>query len=543
MGEFLQRAAVSILSTALYFFAGVRMLGVVQQCGYRNSRFYGWLKRRDNLWYNRLCLLFLLLLLSCALTALCFSFAGAKAARLCAIVPFLLFTLLFCVAESKTPLKVPLKSTGRIRRLSAVYAFLLAVITYLIVAVCALFDRLISAELLSLFVYLPVCALPLLLPFIFAFANAVSCAFETPRNARFVKRAAEKLSAAKAANGAPVIKIGITGSYGKTSVKNILATILSEKYRVCATEQSYNTPVGIAKTVFSEKFDGAEVFIAEMGATKEGDIEELCDVVRPDYAVFTGVCRQHAQTFGNLESIFAEKKKIVSRAAEKAVCGAELYEQFADKFTVEEKEKTLFVPREAIENVKVTPFETSFDLTLCLKDGTKRTRRVGTKILGRGAAENIAVAAYLAVEIGLTADEIFCGIQKAEPVPHRLNLIAENGVYVLDDGYNASEKSALQALEILSGFAGRKYVVTPGIVETGIEDAAVNRPLGARLAQFDGVYLHSGASALKEGYLLAGGKEETLRTYRSLEEVRSQLSAELQEGDAVLFLNDLPDVY
>ena len=130
-----------------------------------------------------------------------------------------------------------------------------------------------------------------------------------------------------------------------------------------------------------------------------------------------------------------------------------------------------------------------------------------------------------------------------KPVPHRLNLIAENGVYVLDDGYNASEKSALQALDILSGFTGKKYVITPGIVETGIEDAAVNRPLGARLAQFDGVFLHSGATALKEGYLLAGGNEETLQTYDSLEEVQSALSSLLQEGDAVLFLNDLPDAY
>ena len=543
MGEFLQRAAVCLLSTALYFAAGARMLGVMQQCGYRNSRFYGWLKRRDNLWYNRLCLLFLMLLLSCALTALCFSFAGTTVARLCALAPFLLFNLLFCAAEGKTPLKVPLVSTARIRRLSAIYVFFLAVIIYVIVAVCAAIDRLVSAELIRLFIYLPVCVTPLLLPFIFALSNAVSCAFENPRNARYVKRAAEKLRGAKAENGAPVIKIGVTGSYGKTSVKNILAAVLSEKYRVVATEQSFNTPVGIAKTVFSEKFDGAEAFIAEMGAAKEGDIRELCDIVRPDYAVFTGVCRQHSKTFGGIEDIFAEKKKIVSYAAKKAVCGAELFEKYSDKFTAEEKAKTVFVPRGAVENVACTPFETAFDLTLFLHDGTKQTRRVTTPILGRGAAENIALAAYLALETGLSADEIFRGIQKAKPVPHRLNLIAENGVFVLDDGYNASEKSALQALEVLSGFSGRKYVVTPGVVETGIEDEAVNRPLGARLAQLDGVFLHSGAAALKEGYLLAGGKQENLRLYNTTDDVRAVLSTLLREGDAVLFLNDLPDVY
>ena len=131
-------------------------------------------------------------------------------------------------------------------------------------------------------------------------------------------------------------------------------------------------------------------------------------------------------------SISPEKKKLIGFAAKRAVCGAELQENFADKFTAEETQKTTFVPREAVADVNCTPFETSFYLTLCMKDGAKITRRVTTPILGRGAAENIAIAAYLAVELGLSADEIFSGIQNMEvvryPVSSSFVLLNEKGL-------------------------------------------------------------------------------------------------------------------
>ncbi len=540
MSEFLGRIAITLLATALYFAAGVRMIGAMQSCGYKNARFRAWLKRRDNLWYNRLCLLFLMLILSCALFSLCFSFSGANIAKIISLVPFSAFLILFCVTESKSPLKVPYVATGRVKRLAAVHAFVLAVVCYVIAAVFSALEKVIPGNLYPIFSLLPICIVPLLLPFLFEFSNAISCAFETPRNAKFARRAGEKLRKARE-NGC--IVIGVTGSYGKTSVKNILASILSEKYRVCATPESYNTPVGIAKTIESAAFDGAQAFIAEMGAAKAGDIKELCDLYPIDYGVFTGVCRQHSETFGSAEEIFEEKRLIIDRAAKKAICGAAVYEDFGDKLTAEELKKCVFVPRGAAENVGGLPLKTAFDLSVAAGGGNVEKRRVETPILGRGAAENIALAAYAAAELHLSAEEIFAGIAKAKPVPHRLQLIEENGVYILDDGYNASEKSAAQALEVLAAFSGRKYVVTPGVVETGIEDKAINRPLGAKLAAFDGVFLHEGAEAVKEGYLTAGGKEENLRLYRTRDEVIPLLGGLLAAGDAVLFLNDLPAVY
>lgn len=537
MSEFLGRIAVSIAATGFYFAASVCMFGAMQQCGYKNAKFFSWLKKKDNLWYNRLSLLFLIELLSCTLTALCFSFLGASYAQLLALLPFSFFALLFCATESKTPLKVPVKKTGRTLRLGAVYALLLGATAFLLISLFDFSAALLKNDLFSSFSVSALCLLPLFLPILFAFANLLSCLFEEPRNARFVKKASDKYRASTA------IKIGVTGSFGKTSVKRMLETVLSEKFRVAATPQSYNTPVGIAKAVGSPSFDGAEVFVAEMGAAKSGDIEQLCGLFPVDYGVITGVCRQHSATFGGVEEIFAEKKKLATNAAKKAVCSAAIRADFGDRFTEEEAKKTTFVPADAVKNIGGAPFETSFDLTLTDVDGNTQTRRVTLPVLGEGAAENAAIAAYTALCLGLTFDEIFAGLEKITPVPHRLQLICENGIYVLDDGYNASEKSAEQACKALAAFPAGKYVVTPGIVETGDDDAVINRPLGEKLARFDGVFLHESATAVKEGYLLACGEPSALHLYSSIEEVKQTLASLLREGDAVLFLNDLPDVY
>lgn len=550
-----ERIALSVLSTGLFFAVGARAYGVMQQCGYKNARFFAWLKRRDNLWYNRLCLLFLMLVLSCSLTALGFSFLGAQIARIVSVLPLCAFSILFCVTEGREPLKVKRVATGRLVRLCSLHAVLSAAFCFALASAFCAVGRRVGGEWLQLFFCLPVCVTPLFIPWIFMAANVVSRLFEEPRNRRYVKKAAERLRAAQEKG---CIVIGVTGSYGKTSVKNALQTVLSEKYRVFATPSSYNTPVGIAKSVLSQNFDDAQVFIAEMGAKKSGDIEELCRLFKPDYAIFTGVCRQHAETFGSEIDIFNEKKKIISFAKYATVCGGDLAEKYAANFTDEEKKKALFLPKDAVKNFGDAFDKTQFDLELptsffrgdgCAAEktqtGAERTEigRIELPLLGKGTAENVALAAATAALLGLDKQQILNGVQKVTGVPHRLQLIRANGIYVLDDGYNASEKSAAQALEVLKKFPGKKYVITPGIVETGIEDREVNLPLGEALAQFDGVFLHRGAIAVKEGYLRAGGMAERLGEYVDTQEATKSLGEKLGEGDAVLFLNDLPDAY
>ena len=153
----------------------------------------------------------------------------------------------------------------------------------------------------------------------------------------------------------------------------------------------------------------------------------------------------------------------------------------------------------------------------------------------------------LCVELGMTADEIMRGVEKLKPIPHRLQLTENGGVYILDDGYNCNPKGAEEALLALSRFAGKKYLVTPGIVECGILEEKINGELGKKIAQFgfDKVILvgHTLVTSVKKGFENAGGDMETLILAEGLDQAQAILKASLQEGDAVLFLNDLPDVY
>ena len=361
--------------------------------------------------------------------------------------------------------------------------------------------------------------------------------FENARNRKFVKRAGQVLNEKK------IVRVGIVGSYGKTSVKNILNTILSEKYKVVATPLSYNTPIGIAKTVALPEFENAEILIAEMGARKVGDIAELCEIVKPDFAVFTGVCEQHIQTFGSIERVFAEKSEIIKSGAF-VVCGENLKARVEEAFEKEYIEEAVaFAGSSQVEDLQFLPMQTKFVLRL----GEEKIG-VSTRLLGRAAVENIALACVLAYEcLGLSAGEIARGVEKIEPVPHRLELIESGGAYILDDGYNCNLVGAKEALNALGRFTGGKCVVTPGIVECGVLEEEINGELGKELAKsgIDKVVLvgETLVGAVKAGYMEAGGDEKKLTVVKTLDEAKTELAHWLGAGDCVLFLNDLPDVF
>ncbi len=529
MNETALRMVASAVTACLLCLATVKLLGAIQQSGYKGSVFSKWLKRKDNLYVNRLAVLCLLLALASAITSICFSFLGVRSALLISSVPYLGFLLLFILADSKYALKVPLKRTARIQRLFAVYLLLTACIAYAFIAFLGFLAKWNGSHIYGLIAYVPYALMPALLPAILRLANGIEGIFESARNARFVKRAGQVL------DESPILRVGVVGSYGKTSVKNILKTLLNEKFTVVETPESYNTPIGIAKTVFSPDFAGKQVFIAEMGARKQGDIAELCGLVKPDYAIFTGVCKQHIHTFKTLEDIYAEKSKILSSGAKKVVCGESLK-------ALVKAENAIFAGAEYIMDLKLEATQTSF--TVCLNG---EEIPVCVPLLGRAGVENVLACVLLAKELGMMAEEIAKGLKKVAPIPHRLQLLENNGVYILDDGYNCNPKGAAEGIDALCRFAGRKCAVTPGIVECGVLEEELNGQLGEKIAQanLDKVILvgETLVGAVKKGYLSAGGDVERLTLVKTLAEAQKELGAWVQAGDAVLFLNDLPDVY
>lgn len=534
MNEATLRWIACAVTACLFCGSTGKMLGAMQQAGYKNGVFVRWLRRKENMTFNRLSVLALCLALSTAIVSLCFSYLGTRAALAASAVPMLLLLSLFWYADAKYALKVPTKRTGRLCRLFAVYWLLTATVGGVLLALLRFLAVWNGSSLYALVAYVPYAVMPILLPVLLLAANAVSGVFENARNERFVKRAGQVLDESK------ITRIAVVGSYGKTSVKNILRCLLSERYSVIATPASYNTPIGVAKTVFSSEFAEKQILIAETGARKSGDIAALCALVKPDYVAFTGVCAQHLETFGSVEAVWKEKSAAIRAAKRVAVCGADLKPYLERDFA--EDARVRLVSAEDISEVSFGATSTAFTLHV----GEEKIR-AEIPLLGEAATENVLLAVTLAQELGLTAAEIADGLKKLQPIPHRLQCIESGGAFILDDGYNANPRGAKAALVALGRFAGRKCVVTPGIIECGVLERELNATLGADIAALapERVILVGDTlvGAVKDGYAAAGGDMERLTVAATLKAAQAELQNWIGAGDAVLFLNDLPDVY
>lgn len=531
MNDVILRIIASVVTACLFCIATLKSLGAMQQSGYKNGTFLRWLYRKDNLFYNRLSVFALCLALASTVTALCFSFLGVRQGLLLSAIPFYGLSFLYFFVDRKYALKVKTEYTGRLKRLFVVYVLAVASVAFGLISLLAYLAEVNGSQVYGLIAYAPFSALPMLLPFILCLANGINGVFENARNQKYVKRAGQVL------RESDILTVGIVGSYGKTSVKNILKTLLSEKYAVVATPSSYNTPMGIAKTVFSPEFKDKQVFIAEMGARKIGDIQQLCKMVAPKYAIFTGVCEQHVQTFETLENIWTEKSEIL-RCGAKVALGKSAQELAAE---YRDTDDAIFVDFSSAQ-VQLKAESTAFTFTL----GGEEVK-ADVPLLGEFTVENVILAATIAYAMGLTAQEIENGIKKIQPIPHRLQLIKSGGVFVLDDAYNCNVRGAEAALEALQRFSGRKCIVTPGIVEGGVLEESLNQRLGKTIAaaELDKVILVGDTlvGCVKSGYIDAGGDNDKLCVLPSLQSAQEEASKWLQLGDAILFLNDLPDVY
>lgn len=532
--KILESLITAIVFTGLLCGCCYRLLGIMQSCGYGGKRFLKWANKKNNLVFTRHLLLALLCAFAYAVISLCFSFAGEWSAVVGVSAYIILFSV-YIWADNRVALRTPAVATARFKRLYAVLAVITAVIVYFAVtllnyaafAYSKNYDGYWGARIFQILRFCPLAIFPLLLiPFVLL-ANLAAKVYEVPHNKRFVKKATQKLQ------GSDIKVVGITGSYGKTSTKQILAEILKSKYRVLSTPRSHNTPMGLALSINNNNLADYDIFIAEMGARNLGDIAELCEICPPDYSAITGICPQHLESFGSVENIVKAKGEILTFTKQEAVIAADCFDYFngcACKAT----------PCGKIENLNCSPDGCTFEAEI---NGEKITLK--TVLLGRHNAENIALAANLAAKLGMSAEEIKAAVEKLEFVEHRLQLIKSGGVNILDDGYNANIKGAAAALEVLKSFAGRKIVVTPGLVELGVLEEGENEQLGANLVGFDYVILvgETLVTPVKKGYIDNGGDSEKLVIKPSLAAAQEELKGYLADGDTVLFLNDLPDIY
>lgn len=349
----------------------------------------------------------------------------------------------------------------------------------------------------------------------------------------------------KRLNREDLIKIAITGSYGKTSVKGFLDAMLSEKYNVLSTPENYNTPMGISKTV--NMLDSEhEVFIAEMGARRVGDIKRLMKIVAPQYAILTAINNQHLATFGSKQSIIREKCRVLDVGDGVCVINSELKEITEDALVKKsEIPEAIYVGLDEnadiyAANISVNRSGSEFDIVI-----GEDVYRAKTQLLGLHNVQNILLATAMAMRLGVEMPLILHSIEGLSPIPHRLELIEGSGVTIIDDSYNSNPDGARCALDTLAMFDARRVVMTPGLVELGESEDEENYRLGERIAECADVALLIGKGRIEpiRRALRDVGFGGELKEYESLKSCEKDFVNTLKMGDVLLILNDLPDIY
>lgn len=340
--------------------------------------------------------------------------------------------------------------------------------------------------------------------------------------------------------------VGITGSYGKTSVKFYLYTILRSWTDTLVTPESYNTPMGVVITVRKSLKSFHRIFLCEMGAKWVGDIKELCDIVHPSHGIITALGEQHLESFGSKENIIKTKYELADALPE----NGRLYVNFDNDVIRAHPPKRKYISYGPgadcdykVYNEKVSPNGTSF--TIEAPDGEECDFE--TKLLGHHNVVNITGAVAAAHGFGMPLQEMVRYVRRIEAVPHRMQIVNKGAVTIIDDAFNSNPAGCRAALDTLKDMDGERILVTPGMVELGKEEYELNRQFGAFAANCcDRIVLigENQTKAIKEGALKANFPEEKLMVFEEFSEAIKKLYAMHSDKKKIILLeNDLPDNY
>ncbi|GHS94569.1 Mur ligase [Synergistales bacterium] len=438
--------------------------------------------------------------------------------------------------------KKPIVYTPRIIRMFASHFFILL----LGVAVSLHFGIVYLAVFAALFA--------LLAPLFPLLSSIVNAPYERAINQWYIRDAKRILK-----NASRLRVIGVTGSYGKTSVKNFLHGVLSSKFNCLMTPESYNTTLGVVMTIRSSLTPAHDIFICEMGARRRGDIKEICDIINPDFGVITSIGEQHLESFGTISNITETKFELSA-----ALSGDGILFLNADNEFIEEYigKNSCHLPKTVVkwsmsngpERGRENTYR-AFDLSVSVKgsaftvafpDGEERA--LTTSLIGVPNVTNILAAIAVADTLGVARDAIALSVTRLKPVPHRLQLTRMNGLTIIDDAYNSNPVGAALALSALALFDGYfKILVTPGMVELGEMQDELNERFGAQAALVADSVILVGERQTKSVFAGLRGEGFDANKIFVTESLSSAFERINLTDDGrpkiVLLENDLPDNY
>lgn len=524
---------VAVFSTFLYTYLKSRKsFQMLQQNWYNeDNRYLKWMtKNRKQIFFN-LDLLFLLLVM--------FQFIKieVKYIEILFVILYMVLSLIYLKNLKIAQNKLTLKRTPRVKRLF-ISEFIIYLIPVIIVSI--------NFNESNIVYYFLILGLMVYLNYIMVyFANIVNKPIEKIINNGFKKKAIKKLK-----NMSNMKVIGITGSYGKTSSKNILNDVLNIKFNALKTPKNFNTPVGLIITInnYLDKFN--DLFIAEMGAFKKGEIKELCDLVSPTYGILTKIGIAHLESFGSQENIQTGKFELIESLPQDGIGILNGDDELQTSYKLKNNCKIVWI---GINNKEVDVRATDIKITnqgiefnVIFKDD-KQKYPFSTKLLGEANVYNILASIALGKELGLSISQLQMGVKKVNQIEHRLEMKKMGNINIIDDAYNSNPVGSKMAVEVLGMMDGHKIIVTPGMIELGDKQFELNKKFGQYIAEnkIDDVILigENQTKPIYEGLISKKFKKENIFVLNDVKEAFPLIQKLKQKETFVLLENDLPDIF
>ena len=513
-----------ILINLLYIFSFIYLIyksrhayHMLQLESYKNERYIKWIKKNKVVKIKEL-----LLIIPSIIIFFNFNIG---------IIINIVYILFLILIKEKHTEKKPLVITPRIKRMY----FTVIVLSIIIWVLSNIFTAQYFVILFNLIIILSYLFILLI--------NILNSPIEKLIQKKYYNSAKKKLK-----ENSDLKVIGITGSYGKTSTKYILGTILSQKYNTLITPESYNTTMGVVRTINEKLSNTHQVFVCEMGAKNIGDIKEICELVNPTYGVLTAIGPQHLETFKTIENVKNTKMELIESIPQ----SGKTFVNYEDENikTIDFKDNNIKFGLNKncdyyADNIEIDEHGSNFDI---LVKNSKEKISVKTKLLGIHNIVNIIGAVAVCKELGLSEEEIIAGIRFLKPVEHRLELKRNpNGSIIIDDAYNSNVKGAKMALNVLNSFKNKKRIlITPGIVDLGDKSEEYNRNLGLQAAECADYIILVGEEQTKpiyNGILEQKYNKENIFVAKDLNEALNKMNSIIDNNSVVLFENDLPDNY
>ncbi|MFI3316284.1 MAG: UDP-N-acetylmuramoyl-tripeptide--D-alanyl-D-alanine ligase [Rikenellaceae bacterium] len=523
------------LYIAFFYFAMAAALRhdvqMFQQNSYRNARYFRWLK--GNFISSEIIKPAIVLAFAASAVALTY-FMKVVGYDLIMAVLMLGYAAYGCF-EFRKKFKVKIAYTSRVKRL---------LFTSLLVSMLVFGASYIYLD--TLYFVLISSALVIFSSVVMLVSNLINMPLERAITQWYINDARKIIAARK-----DLIIIGITGSYGKTSTKNYLYRMLTEKYNVLVTPGNYNTLLGVVRTIREQLRAQHQIFIVEMGAKQQGDIKEICDLVYPTIGIVTSVGEAHLETFKSVENIQKTKFELIDSLPKKGFgvinFDSESIKNYSFNSLCPIVSYSIDEPTANLRAQAVSYDASGVSFSLNIGSCEARFR---SPLLGGGNILNLVAGITVASDLGVSTSQLQRAIQQLQPVEHRLSMSRAGGLTILDDAYNSNPAGAKMALDVLRNFnrpeGAKRVVITPGFVEMGTSQAKANYTLGCQIAasaDYAIVVNKLNRQAIVGGLNDSGFGADNYFVADSLSQARAHMATRLNVGDVILYENDLPDSF